>query len=112
MVTRLDNRLDELGTCGRCGYKTYMCSCNSNALLDHDNLGKYGEEENDFKVYSEKFKNRNIILAPEKKKKKDSFYGDESDDEKQQRNGPKKIGMELNHARSVSVLQSHFILLP
>lgn len=89
----IDNRLDELGTCGKCGYKTQLCSCNSLAVIDHDHI-KYGEEEDEFKVYSEKFKNKKIVLAPEQqKKKKGSTYDDDDEDDKPQRNGPKRIGM-------------------
>ena len=73
-----------------------MCNCNSGGLVDHDHLGKYDDdEENGFKVYSEKFKNKKIILAPEKKKKKESLWGDDEEDDKPQRNGPKRIGMQL-----------------
>lgn len=86
------NRLDELATCSKCKYKLYMCTCTAGGL-EHDLSGKYSEEDgNDLKVYSEKFKNKRIVLAPEKKKKKDSLYGDDSDDDKAQRSGPKRIG--------------------
>lgn len=88
ILTRLTgSRLDELKTCSRCKYKLYMCSCAS-GLTDQ----KFGDDGNDLKVYSERFKSKRIVIAPEQKKKKDSLYGDDSDDDQPQRIGRKRIG--------------------
>ena len=90
LIRLTGSRLEEMQTCSKCKYKLYLCSCSS--FTDHDYSGKHAEESNDLKVYSEKFKNKKIILAPEKKEKKESLYGDDSEDEQPPRK-PKRLGM-------------------
>lgn len=70
-----------------------MCSC-SNSALDHDLTTKFGEDGNSLKVYSEKFKNKKIVIAPEAKRKKES--GDDSDDDQPKRTVTRAIGTQLS----------------
>jgi len=87
-----------------------MCTCSA-ASLDNDLFGKYDEEENDLKVYSEKFKNKRIILTPPKKKKADFLDGDEDEEETPKRNGRKPIGRHFVALLQFLATKFYFLLL-
>lgn len=78
--------MDGLQTCSRCGYKLNLCSCSS--VRDRERSSKYSEDG--FKVYSEKFKNKRLVLVPEETKKK---VNSDSEDDEPKRGPAKKLGM-------------------
>lgn len=84
--------MEGLQTCSRCKYKTNLCTCSQ--LRDIEHSGKYGDGNETFKVYSEKFKNKKVILEPETAKKKKNGSDSEDDDaDPTLKRYPKKQGM-------------------
>mgnify|MGYP001794966147 CR=1 FL=1 len=101
-VLCLDLRLDELQTCSRCKYKLSMCSCASNQR-DYGYTSKFSEEAQNLKIYSEKFKNKKLVLVPEESKKK-VVNSDSEEEEAPKRSGSRPIGME----GSTNTISSHY----